>query len=175
LNPEIKNLKDFEDQIKQEISSENDYQHNIEVETEILEQLVLKSKFNISEIQIQRSADHIIEERVRSISQYNMKLEDYLKAINKTSEEFYKETLETSEKELKRFILVEEIIKLEKILADEKEIENELKEVKKQYQGQKIADDNTLKTHIENNIKRKKCLEYLINIAKKPTKNRKKN
>ena len=71
--------------------------------SQILENLLKKSKFEISEIQIQRSADQIIDERVRSVSQYNMKFEDYLKAIKKTSEDFYKETLETAEQEIKDF------------------------------------------------------------------------
>ena len=63
LNPEIKDVKDFEKQLKEEISAENDYKYNIEVETEILENLLNKSKFHIAEIQIQRSADQIIEDR----------------------------------------------------------------------------------------------------------------
>ncbi len=173
LNPEIKDIKDFENQLKEEIQSENDYKYNMEVETEILENLLKKSKFKISEIQIQRSADHIIEDRARSVSQYNMKFEDYLKAINKTTEEFYKESLETAEQELKRYLAIEEIIKIEKFKVKEDEILSEIELIKQQYKDQKIADDDTLRNHVQSNIQRKKCLEYLVKSSKKTTSNRK--
>ncbi len=173
LNPEIKDIKDFENQLKEEIKAENEYKYNLEIETEILENLLKKSKFKISEIQIQRSADHIIEDRARSVSQYNMKFEDYLKAINKTTEEFYKESLETAEQELKRYLAIEEIIKIEKFKVQEEEILSEIELIKQQYKDQKIADDDTLRNHVQNNILRKKCLEYLVKSSKKTTSNRK--
>ena len=146
----------------------------MEVESEILENLLKKSKFEISEIQIQRSADQIIDERVRSVSQYNMKFEDYLKAINKTSEDFYKETLETAEQEIKRFLVIEEVIKLEKFEPKEKEIDSEIKLIKEQYKDQKLADDETLKNYVKNNLRRRMCIDYLINSSKKTSTNRKK-
>jgi len=139
-----------------------------------LEKLLKKSKFKIAEIQIQRSADHIIEDRVRSVSQYNMQFDDYLKAINKTNEEFYKETLETAEEEIKRFLIIEEIIKKEKFEVSEEEILSEVEIIKQQYKDQKIADDETLKNHVRSNIQRKKCLEFLVKSSKKTTSNRKK-
>ncbi|MBA47178.1 MAG: trigger factor [Dehalococcoidia bacterium] len=174
LNPEIKDVKDFESQLKEEITAENEYKYNIELETEILEKLLKKSKFNIAEIQIQRSADQIIEERVRSVSQYNMKFDDYLKAINKTNEEFYKETLETAEDEIKRFLIIEEIISKEKFEVSEQEIFSEVELIKQQYKDQKLADDETLKNHVKSNLQRKKCLEFLVKSSKKTTTNRKK-
>ena len=142
--------------------------------SKFLENLLNKSKFHIAEIQIQRSADQIIEDRVRSVSQYNMKFEDYLKAINKTNEEFYKESLDTAELEIKRFLVIEEIIKIEKFSVDEKEILVEVEVIKQQYKDQQIADDETLKNYVKNNLQRKKCLEYLVKSSKKTTSNRKK-
>jgi len=173
LNPEIKDINDFESQLKEEITAENEYKYNIEVETEILENLLKKSKFKISEIQIQRSADHIIEDRAKSVSQYNMKFEDYLKAINKSTEEFYKESLETAEQELKRYLAIEEIIKLENFKVEDEDILAEIELIKEQYKDQKIADDNTLRNHVQSNLQRKKCLEYLVKSSKKTTTNRK--
>ena len=132
------------------------------------------SKFTISEIQIQRSADNIVEDRIRSISQYRMDLDDYLKAINKSRDEFYKESLESSEKELKKLLVIEEIIKLEQIKASKKEVEEELLVIKEQYKDQNLTDDENLKLIVSNNIKRRKSIQQLIKIAKSSTNNRKK-
>lgn len=174
INPEIKGIKDFQDQIKKEITAENDYKYNLDLETQIIDDLIKLSKFQISEIQIQRSADLIIEDRMRSISQYRMEFDDYLKAINKSREEFYQESLESSEKELQKLLIIEEVIKLENINANKKDIDDEIKIIKEQYKDQNLADDESLKKIVENNIKRRKSVEHLINVAKSSSKNRKK-
>jgi FKBP-type peptidyl-prolyl cis-trans isomerase (trigger factor) len=102
-----------------------------------------------------------------------MKFEDYLKAINKSTEEFYKESLETAEQELKRYLAIEEIIKLENFKVEDEDILAEIELIKQQYKDQKIADDNTLRNHVQSNLQRKKCLEYLVKSSKKTTINRK--
>ena len=43
-----------------------------------------------------------------------------------------------------------------------------------QYKDQNLADDESLKKIVENNIKRRKSVEHLINVAKSSSKNRKK-
>jgi len=172
LNPEIKDLNEFQEQIKNEVKAENDYKYNLEMENQAIDDMIAISKFMISEIHIQRSADHVIEDRMKSISQYRMSLDDYLKAINKTNEEFYNEAKDLSEKELKKLLIIDELIKIENIKASKKDIENEINSIKEQYKGQKIADDETLFSIVENNIKRRNSIEHLINIAKSSDKNR---
>jgi trigger factor len=174
LNPEIKDLKEFEEQIKTEITSENEYKYNMDMENQAIDDMIKISKFKISEIHIQRSTDHVIEDRMKSISQYRMSLEDYLKAINKTNEEFYNEAKDLSEKELKKLLIIDEIIKNENIKASKKDIENEINSIKEQYKGQELADDETLFSIVENNIKRRNSIEHLIKISKSSDKNRKK-
>ena len=147
---------------------------DLDLETQIIDDLIKLSKFQISEIQIQRSADLIIEDRMRSISQYRMEFDDYLKAINKSKEEFYQESIESSEKELQKLLIIEEVIKLENINANKKDIDDEIKIIKEQYKDQNLADDESLKKIVENNIKRRKSVEHLINVAKSSSKNRKK-
>ena len=174
LNPEIKDLNEFQEQIKNEVKAENDYKYNLEMENQAIDDMIAISKFMISEIHIQRSADHVIEDRMKSISQYRMSLDDYLKAINKTNEEFYNEAKDLSEKELKKLLIIDQLIKIENIKASKKDIENEINSIKEQYKGQKIADDETLFSIVENNIKRRNSIEHLINIAKSSDKNRQK-
>ena len=87
---------------------------------------------------------------------------------------FYQESLESSEKELQKLLIIEEVIKLENINANKKDIDDEIKIIKEQYKDQNLADDESLKKIVENNIKRRKSVEHLINVAKSSSKNRKK-
>ena len=174
FNKNLKTVKEFEDKIKKELNSELDYKYRIELENQLLSDLIEISKYKISSIQIETTTNQVIEERIKSISQYKMSLEDYLKAINMKEEDFYNESKKSAEQELKKIITLEEIIIKEDIQVENKEVMEEITLIKQNYADQKLVDDENLYKIVENNLKKKNSMEYLIKLANKAIKNRKK-
>ena len=174
FNKNLKTVKEFEEEIKKELNSELDYKYRIELENQLLSDLIEISKYKISSIQIETTTNQVIEERIKSISQYKMSLEDYLKAINMKEEDFYNESKKSAEQELKKIITLEEIIIKEDIQVENKEVIEEITLIKQNYADQKLVDDENLYKIVENNLKKKNSMEYLIKLAKKAIKNRKK-
>ena len=174
FNKNLKTVKEFEEEIKKELNSELNYKYRIELENQLLSDLIEISKYKISSIQIETATNQVIEERMKSISQYKMSLEDYLKAINMKEEEFYNESKKSAEQELKKIITLEEIIIKEDIQVENKEVIEEITLIKQNYTDQKLVDDENLYKIVENNLKKKNSMEYLIKLAKKAIKNRKK-
>ena len=174
FNKNLKTVKEFEEEIKKELNSELDYKYRIELENQLLSDLIEISKYKISSIQIETTTNQVIEERIKSISQYKMSLEDYLKAINMKEEDFYNESKKSAEQELKKIITLEEIIIKEDIQVENKEVIEEITLIKQNYTDQKLVDDENLYKIVENNLKKKNSMEYLIKLAKKAIKNRKK-
>ena len=174
FNKNLKTIKEFEEEIKKELNSELDYKYRIELENQLLSDLIEISKYKISSIQIETTTNQVIEERIKSISQYKMSLEDYLKAINMKEEDFYNESKKSAEQELKKIITLEEIIIKEDIQVENKEVIEEITLIKQNYTDQKLVDDENLYKIVENNLKKKNSMEYLIKLAKKAIKNRKK-
>ena len=174
FNKDLKTVKEFQDEIKKELNSELDYKYRVELENQLLSDLIEISKYKISSIQIETATNQVIEERMRSISQYKMSLEDYLKAINMKEEEFYNESKKSAEQELKKIITLEEIIIKEDIQVENKEVKEEITLIKQNYADQKLVDDENLYKIVENNLKKKHSMEYLIKLANKAIKNRKK-
>ena len=174
FNKNLKTVKEFEDEIKKELNSELDYKYRIELENQLLSDLIEISKYKISSIQIETTTNQVIEERMKSISQYKMSLEDYLKAINMKEEDFYNESKKSAEQELKKIITLEEIIIKEDIQVENKEVIEEITLIKQNYADQKLVDDENLYKIVENNLKKKNSMEYLIKLANKAIKNRKK-
>jgi len=174
FNKNLKTVKEFEDEIKKELNSELDYKYRIELENQLLSDLIEISKYKISSIQIETTTNQVIEERIKSISQYKMSLEDYLKAINMKEEDFYNESKKSAEQELKKIITLEEIIIKEDIQVENKEVMEEITLIKQNYADQKLVDDENLYKIVENNLKKKNSMEYLIKLANKAIKNRKK-
>jgi len=174
FNKNLKTVKEFEEEIKKELNSELDYKYRIELENQLLSDLIEISKYKISSIQIETTTNQVIEERIKSISQYKMSLEDYLKAINMKEEDFYNESKKSAEQELKKIITLEEIIIKEDIQVENTEVIEEINLIKQNYADQKLVDDENLYKIVENNLKKKNSMEYLIKLAKKAIKNRKK-
>ena len=174
FNKDLKTVKEFQDEIKKELNSELDYKYRVELENQLLSDLIEISKYKISSIQIETATNQVIEERMKSISQYKMSLEDYLKAINMKEEEFYNESKKSAEQELKRIITLEEIIIKEDIQVENKEVKEEITLIKQNYADQKLVDDENLYKIVENNLKKKHSMEYLIKLSNKAIKNRKK-
>ena len=175
LEKKLPSLDDeFVEEIKKELNSELDYKNRIELENQLLSDLIEISKYKISSIQIETTTNQVIEERIKSISQYKMSLEDYLKAINMKEEDFYNESKKSAEQELKKIITLEEIIIKEDIQVENKEVIEEITLIKQNYADQKLVDDENLYKIVENNLKKKNSMEYLIKLAKKAIKNRKK-
>jgi trigger factor len=174
FNKNLKTVKEFEEEIKKELNSELDYKYRIELENQLLSDLIEISKYKISSIQIETTTNQVIEERIKSISQYKMSLEDYLKAINMKEEDFYNESKKSAEQELKKIITLEEIIIKEDIQVENTEVIEEITLIKQNYADQKLVDDENLYKIVENNLKKKNSMEYLIKLAKKAIKNRKK-
>ena len=174
FNKNLKTVKEFEEEIKKELNSELDYKYRIELENQLLSDLIEISKYKISSIQIETTTNQVIEERIKSISQYKMSLEDYLKAINMKEEDFYNESKKSAEQELKKIITLEEIIIKEDIQVENKEVIEEITLIKQNYADQKLVDDENLYKIVENNLKKKNSMEYLIKLAKKAIKNHKK-
>ncbi|MBI62672.1 MAG: trigger factor [Chloroflexi bacterium] len=174
FNKNLKTVKEFEEEIKKELNSELNYKYRIELENQLLSDLIEISKYKISSIQIETATNQVIEERMKSISQYKMSLEDYLKAINMKEEEFYNESKKSAEQELKKIITLEEIIIKEDIQVENKEVKEEITLIKQNYADQKLVDDENLYKIVENNLKKKNSMEYLIKLANKAIKNRKK-
>ena len=162
FNKDLKTVKEFQDEIKKELNSELDYKYRVELENQLLSDLIEISKYKISSIQIETATNQVIEERMKSISQYKMSLEDYLKAINMKEEEF------------KKIITLEEIIIKEDIQVENKEVKEEITLIKQNYADQKLVDDENLYKIVENNLKKKHSMEYLIKLSNKAIKNRKK-
>lgn len=117
---------------------------------------------------IETEIDNAVEEVRGRLSYQGMKLEDYLKIINKTMDEFRKEYEEQARKSVKVRLIIEAISKDADIKVDEKEIEDKIKEMAEKY-GRKedeLLNNENLKKYLEENLKAEKTVDYVVKNAK---------
>ena len=120
------------------------------------------TKMEIPELLIESEARRIEAQFNDDINRMGVKLEDYLKHAKKTIKEIRNEWRPHALKKAKLQLILNEIVKLEKITVDEKEIEEEVKHILAHY---KDANKEHAYTYAETVLTNEKVYQFLEKIV----------
>ena len=170
LAQDITTVKDLKSRIKENLKLRSEENLKRILEEKILDFMVEKSKFEISPMIIEHSANNSMEEQEKQFSQYNINYDQYMSGIGKTRQEILEETKKTSEINIKKMLVLEEYIASKKFNVTDKEIDKEIDILKTnpQYQSMDFNSEN-MRESIRENIKRQKGLDDLISLSTKKT------
>jgi len=154
----FKNVEDFKDKLKENIKLEKENQLKEKTRLKILEKIIEESEIDIPEILVEIELDKILYRMESDIVQMGLKFEDYLKHLNKTSEDLRKEFRGDGEKKAKLALVLNKISEIEKIIADEKEVEKEVDNILSHY---KDADPERAKIYAHNILTNEKIFQFL--------------
>ena len=115
---------------------------------------------DLPEILINVELDKILYRMESDIAQMGLKFEDYLKHLNKTTEDLRKEFRTDAEKKAKFALVLNEIGKKENIKADPEQVANEVAMILEHY---KEADPERAQMHAENVLTNEKIFQFLEN------------
>ena len=165
---EFDTLSDLKNNIKERLEKQNKEREKSETENAAVDVLCENTEIDIPSGMIETEIDNAVEEVRGRLSYQGMKLEDYLKIINKTMDEFRKEYEEQAKKSVKVRLIIEAISKDADIKVDEKEIEDKIKGMAEKY-GRKedeLLNNENLKKYLEENLKAEKTVDYVVKNAK---------
>ena len=152
----FKGLAELRDQLKDNLAQEAQAKENDHQEVELLKQLVEKSTFEeLPEILIESELDKVINELQYSIEAQGLKFDDYLMHLKKTRVELRKDFVHKAEARVKTDIAINEVAEQEKIVVDDKELDEEVGKMIESYREQP-----DLLEHIQSNQGR----NYLYNV-----------
>ena len=103
------------------------------------------------------------------LSYQGLKLEQYLQMMGKTAEEVKKEYEPQAIEAIKSRLMLEAVIKAEKIEATEDEIVEKMKEMAKSYgksDDKEFMENENVRKYIKSGIESEKALEFLVKNAK---------
>lgn len=156
----FKNVADFKIKLKENIKLEKENQAKEKTRLKIIEKIIDESEMEIPEILVGIELDKILYKMESDITQMGLKFEDYLKHLNKSVEDLRKEFRTDAEKKAKLGLILNEIAKVEKIIADEKQIVKEVATILEHY---KDADPERARMHAENVLTNEKIFQFLEN------------
>lgn len=153
-------LKDLKEKIKQNMKAEADVNQERDWETNILEELVKKTKVELPESLVVAEIDNILRKIVYDISSMGTTFEDYLKSQKKTIEDLKKEYRDSAIKTLTAQLSLNELAREKKFEVSDSEVEQALP---------KEADDHvhtaTERTQMHSWLIQRKALAYLKSLT----------
>ena len=165
---EFDTLEELKKSIKEKLTKNKEQREKYETEEAVLKAVCEDSKLDIPSGMIELEIDNMLKDFEQRLSYQGLNLDQYLKMIGKTEEEMRKEYEPQAIEAIKSRLVLEAVMKAEKIEASEEEIKAKMEEMAKSYgkDVEELSKNENLKNYLAEGIKSEKALEFIVNNAK---------
>ena len=166
---EFDTLKELKEDIKKKQEKQNADKAKYETEEAIMKAIVEDMKVEIPSGMIETEIENMLKDIEQRLAYQGLKLDQYLKMMGKTEEEMKKEYEPQAIEGIKSRLALEAVIKAEKIDVEEKEIDEKLQEMAKNYgkeNDESFIKNENVRNYIKESMKSEKAIEFLVKNAK---------
>ena len=166
---EFDTLKELKEDIKKKQEKQNADKAKYETEEAIMKAIVEDMKVEIPSGMIETETENMLKDIEQRLAYQGLKLDQYLKMMGKTEEEMKKEYEPQAIEGIKSRLALEAVIKAEKIDVEEKEIDEKLQEMAKNYgkeNDESFIKNENVRNYIKESMKSEKAIEFLVKNAK---------
>lgn len=157
----FENIADFTEKLKENLKLEKTNQAREKKRLKLVEKIIEDTEVEVPEILTNMETDKILARMESDIASMGMKFEDYLKHLNKSIEDLRTEFAKDGEKKAKLGLILNQIAKVENIVADELEVENEVNHIMEHY---KDADKDQVRIYAINVLTNEKIFQFLEGV-----------
>ena len=159
---DFKDLEALKKSAEEGIKQEKDIALRQRKRIEFLEKISGKSRVETPETLVKREAEGLMDNLQNRVKrEMGIGFEDYLVQTKKTKDQVEKEFEKIAQDRVRNFLIIRQIIKDEKIEAEEEEINQRIEEMLKSYpnpeQVRKEIDLNKVRLYIEDEVKTEKA------------------
>ena len=166
---EFDTLEELKKSIKEKIQKENEQKQKYETEEAVIKAVCENIKVEIPSGMVETETEDMLKNVETRLSYQGLKLIQYLQMMGKTAEEIKKEYEPQAIEAIKSRLMLEAVIKAEKIEATEEEITEKIKEMAKNYgksDDKEFLENNNVRDYIKKGIESEKALDFLVKNAK---------
>jgi FKBP-type peptidyl-prolyl cis-trans isomerase (trigger factor) len=154
----FESVEDFKTKARENMLKEKEHRNLEKKRGAMLEALVAETSIKLPHVIIDSEIDRMFTQFESDISGMGLKVEDYLKHIQKTPEDLRKDWLPDAEKRAKLNLILAEIAKAEKIMADKEAVEVEVKNLKERF---KDVDPLRVQAYVEHTLTIENVIKFL--------------
>ncbi|NLN82872.1 MAG: trigger factor [Firmicutes bacterium] len=160
-------LEELKAEIKKNLVETTEVQNKEAKREAILTKVVENAQVDIPPVMISRQAEQMLQNFEGSLMQQGLRMEDYQKILNKTHEDMIADFMPQAEKAVRHTLVVDEITKVENIVASEEELEEYITELAQNYQMEveefkKIAMGAGAQEQLLSELNYKKTIDFLL-------------
>ena len=166
---EFDTLKELKEDIKNKQQKQNEEKVKYETQDAVIKALCENVKVDIPSGMVEMEIDNMIKDIEQRLSYQGLKLEQYLQMMGKTNEDMRKEYEPQAIEGIKSRLALEAVIKAEKIEATDKEIDEKMKEMAKNYgkeDDKEFLKNENVRNYIKQGIESEKAIDFLLENAK---------
>ena len=148
---EFETLAELKKSIKEKLEEENKHRAKHETENAVIEAVADTVELDIPSGMIETEIDNMVKDVESRLSYQGLNLEQYLKIMGKTMEEFRKQYEEQAQKTVKIRLVLEAIQKDLAVKVEESEIKDKIKEMSEAYsrKPEELEQNEQFKNYIE--------------------------
>ena len=166
---EFDTLDELKEDLRKKLEKQNADKEKYETEEAVVKALCENIKVDIPSGMIETEVDNMLKDFEGRLSYQGLKLDQYLKMLGKTEEEMRKEYEPQAIEGIKSRLAIEAVIKAEKIEATDKEVEDKMKEMAKNYgreNDETFLKNENVRNYIKEGLESEKAIDFLIKNAK---------
>ena len=166
---EFDTLKELKEDIKKKQQKQNDDKAKYETQDAVIKAVCENVKVDIPSGMVETEVENMLKDIEQRLSYQGLKLEQYLQMMGKTQDEMKKEYEPQAIESIKSRLMLEAVIKAEKIEATDEEIDEKLKEMAKNYgkeNDEEFLKNENVRNYIKEGLTSEKALEFLVKNAK---------
>lgn len=166
---EFDTLDELKADIKKKLEEENKEKEKYETEDAVVKALCENTEVDIPSGMVELEIDNMLKDMEQRLSYQGLKLDQYLKMMNKTEEDLRKEYKPQAIEGIKSRLALEAVIKAEKIEASDKEVDEKMKEMAKNYgreNDEEFLKNDNVRNYVKQGIENEKALDFLVKNAK---------
>lgn len=166
---EFDTLKELKADIKAKKEKRNEEKAKYETQDAVIKALCEKTKVEIPSGMVEMEVENMLKDFEQRLAYQGLNLEQYFKMMGKTEEEVKKEYEPQAIEGIKSRLALEAVIKAEKIEATDKEVEDKMKEMAKNYgkeNDEEFLKNENVKNYIKQGLESEKAIDFLVKNAK---------
>ena len=166
---EFDTLKELKADIKAKKEKQNEEKAKYETQDAVIKALCEKTKVEIPSGMVEMEVENMLKDFEQRLAYQGLNLEQYFKMMGKTEEEVKKEYEPQAIEGIKSRLALEAVIKAEKIEATDKEVEDKMKEMAKNYgkeNDEEFLKNENVKNYIKQGLESEKAIDFLVKNAK---------
>ena len=165
---EFDTLKELKASIKEKLEKENEDKAKFETQDMAVKAVCDNTEIDIPSGMIETEIDNMVNDMKTRLQYQGLTLDSYLSMIGKTESEFRKDYEEQAKEAVKSRLVIEAIVKKEKIEASDKDITEKLEEMAKNYgkEAKELEQNEALKNYLKGSLETEKAIEFVVKNAK---------